>query len=445
MYMKRRRKVVIMGAGGRDFHNFNVFFRNNPEYEVVAFTATQIPGIENRIYPPELSGPLYPKGIPILPESELPKLIRENKVDIAVLSYSDLTYDYVGHKISEVLASGADFWILGPESTMVKASKPVIAVTAVRTGSGKSTVSRKIAKILMDRNVNFAVVRHPMAYGDLAKQKVQKFKSFEDLDKYGCTIEEREEYEHYIEMGVPVYAGVDYEAILREVEKEADLILWDGGNNDLPFYKPDLHITVADALRPGQEIGTFPGEANIRMADIVIINKVNVAPKENVEKIVENVRRINPKAHIIKASSEIYVDKPELIKGRKVVVVEDGPTVTHGELGFGAGYIAAKKYGAEIVDPRPYAVGLIKKIYEIYRHLKEVVPTVGYNPQQLKDLEKTLNNIPAESVILGTPSRIDTVININKPIINVRYELVERNNPTLKEIVESFCKKYGIL
>jgi len=444
MYMKKRKKVIIMGAGGRDFHNFNVFFKNNLEYEVVAFTATQIPGIENRIYPPELSGPLYPKGIPIYPESELTKLIKEYGVNIVVLSYSDLTYDYVGHKISEVLAAGADFWILGPESTMLKASKPVIAVTAVKTGSGKSTVSRKIAKILREKGVCFAVVRHPMAYGDLAKQKVQKFESFEDLDRYGCTIEEREEYEHYIEMGIPVYAGVDYEAILREVEKEADLILWDGGNNDLPFYKPDLHITVADALRLGQEVGTFPGEANVRMADIVIVNKVNVAPKENIKKIVENIKKVNPKAHILEASSEIYVDKPELIRGRKVAVVEDGPTVTHGGLGFGAGYIAAKKYGAEIIDPKPYAVGLLRRIYETYNHLREVIPTIGYNPQQLKDLEETLNKIPAETVILGTPSKITGVISINKEVVHVGYEIIEQSNPTLKEIIEEFCKKQGI-
>ncbi len=438
--MAKRKKVIIMGAGGRDFHNFNVFFRNNPGYEVIAFTASQIPGIENRKYPPELAGPLYPEGIPIYPESMLAKLIRDYKVDVVVLSYSDLTHEDVGHKFSEVLAAGADFWLLGPESTMLKTSKPVIAVTAVRTGSGKSTVSRKIVKILKEKGVNVAVVRHPMAYGDFLKQRIQKFRTYEDLDYYGCTIEEREEYEHYIDMGVTVYAGIDYEEVLREAEKEADIILWDGGNNDIPFFKPNLHIVVADALRPGQEVGTYPGEINVRMADIVIINKVNVAPKENVEKIVYNVKIVNPKATIIKASSEISVDKPELVKGRRVVIIEDGPTVTHGGLGFGAGYIAAKQLGAKIVNPKPYTVGILREVYAKYSHLREVIPTIGYNKKQLKDLEETLKKVPAETIILATPIKLHKIISLSKPFVKVSYHLKELSNPTLEEIMSIFLQ-----
>ncbi len=443
--MAKRKKVIIMGAGGRDFHNFNVFFRNNPDYEVIAFTASQIPGIENRKYPPELAGPLYPEGIPIYPESMLTKLIRDYRVDVVVLSYSDLAHEDVGHKFSEVLAAGADFWLLGPGSTMLKSSKPVIAVTAVRTGSGKSTVSRKIVEILREKGIKVAVVRHPMAYGDFLKQRIQKFRTYEDLDYYGCTIEEREEYEHYIDMGVVVYAGIDYEKVLREAEKEADIILWDGGNNDVPFFKPDLHIVVADALRPGQEVGTYPGEVNVRMADIVVINKVNVASEENVNKIVYNVKKVNPKATIIKASSEISVDKPGLVKGRKVVIVEDGPTVTHGGLGFGAGYMAAKQLGAKIINPKPYAVGTLKQVYMKYPHLKEVIPTIGYNNRQLKDLEETLKKVPAESVILGTPTKLHKIINLNKPFAKVNYYLRELSNPTLDKIMTMFLEKTGLV
>lgn len=436
----KRRKVIIMGAGGRDFHNFNVYFKDNPEYEVVAFTASQIPGIENRVYPPELAGKLYPKGIPIYSEAELPELIRKHSVDEVVLAYSDLTHEEVGHKYSIVLAAGADFRILGPEKTMLKSKKPVIAVTAVRTGSGKSTVSRKIVHILKEKGIRVVVIRHPMIYGDFLKQKVQRFETYLDLERYGCTIEEREEYEHYIDMGIIVYAGIDYKEILKQAEKEADIILWDGGNNDLPFYKPDLHIVVADALRPGQEITTFPGEANVRMANIVIINKVNTANPKNVRIIEENVRKINPKAIIVKAFSEIKIDSPELIKGRKVVVVEDGPTVTHGGLGFGAGYIAAKKYGGIIIDPKPYAIGAIKETYSKYSHLKNIIPTLGYSKKQMKDLEETLNKTPAETIILGTQSKIHRYLNLNKPVTKVIYELKEQNKPTLRNIIEHFIK-----
>ena len=434
----RRKKVIIMGAGGRDFHNFNVFFRDNEEYEVVAFTASQIPGIENRVYPPELAGKLYPEGVPIYPEEKLPELIRKHSVEYVVLSYSDLTHEDVGHIYSKVLAAGASFLILGPEATMIKTRKPVIAVTAVRTGSGKSSVSRKIVRALRSKDVKVAVVRHPMAYGDFLKQKVQVIRTYGDLNRYECTFEEREEYEHYIEMGVTVFAGIDYHEVLKVAEKEADIILWDGGNNDLPFYKPNLHIVVADALRPGQEISTFPGEANVRMADVVVINKVAEASEENVKTIEENVRKVNPKATIIRASSEIFVDNPELIKGRKAVIVEDGPTVTHGGLCFGAAYVVAKKFGAKIVDPRPYAVGYLKRVYEKYPHLKYVVPTLGYSLDQIKDFEETLNKTPAEIIISSTPFNMANIVKVNKPIINVKYEIKELNRPTIDEIVEEF-------
>jgi len=434
----RRKKVIIMGAGGRDFHNFNVFFRDNEEYEVVAFTASQIPGIENRVYPPELAGKLYPEGVPIYPEEKLPELIRKHSVEYVVLSYSDLTHEDVGHIYSKVLAAGASFLILGPEATMIKTRKPVIAVTAVRTGSGKSSVSRKIVRALRSKDVKVAVVRHPMAYGDFLKQKVQVIRTYGDLNRYECTFEEREEYEHYIEMGVTVFAGIDYHEVLKVAEKEADIILWDGGNNDLPFYKPNLHIVVADALRPGQEISTFPGEANVRMADVVVINKVAEASEENVKTIEENVRKVNPKATIIRASSEIFVDNPELIKGRKAVIVEDGPTVTHGGLCFGAAYVVAKKFGAKIVDPRPYAVGYLKRVYEKYPHLKYVVPTLGYSLDQIKDFEETLNKTPAEIIISSTPFNMANIVKVNKPIVNVKYEIKELNRPTINEIVEKF-------
>ncbi len=440
--MPRPRKVIIMGAGGRDFHNFNVVFRDNPEYEVVAFTATQIPGISGRRYPPELAGKLYPNGIPIISEKELMKLVRDHGVDEVVLAYSDLLYNDVGRILSAVLASGADFRVLGPRETMLPSSKPVIAVTAVRTGAGKSTVSRAIVRELKSRNLKVVVVRHPMAYArDLVKAAVERFEKPEDFDKYELTIEEREEYEPYLKMGVVVYAGVDYNRILVEVEKEADVIHWDGGNNDWPFFKPDYMITVADAMRPGHEISSFPGEVNLRLADVVMITKVSQATREAVETIKKNTLEVNSKAKIVLADLEVTVDKPELLEGKRAVVVEDSPTVTHGGLPYAAGYVAAKKYGAEVVDPKKYAVGIIKKMYEEYPHMGPVVPSTGYAPEQLKDLEKTLNSVDADVVVLGTPADISKLIRINKPVVRVSYELKIVEGPSVKELVDEFLEK----
>lgn len=439
---KRRRRVIILGAAGRDFHNFNVFFRNNPDYEVVAFTATQIPDIEGRIYPPELAGPLYPDGIPIWSEDDLEKIIKEHNIDIAVFAYSDVSHEHVMHLASRVHAAGADFWLLGPKSTMLKSSKPVIAVTAVRTGSGKSQTSRKVAKILKDLGYKVAVIRHPMPYGDLRKQVVQRFATYEDLDKYECTIEEREEYEPHIDYGHVVYAGVDYEKILREAEKEADIILWDGGNNDFPFYEPDLWIVVADPHRPGHELKYHPGETNFRAADVIIINKVETAYPENVQKVRENIEKVNPNAVVIEAASPIFVDRPELIKGKRVLVVEDGPTLTHGGMKYGAGYVAAKKFGAkEIVDPRPYAVGSIVETYKKYPHLDVILPAMGYGKKQIKELEETINRADADVVVIGTPIDLRRLLNINKPAVRVRYELEEIGQPKLYDILKDFVEK----
>ncbi len=432
------RKVIIMGAGGRDFHNFNVFYRDNPDYRVIAFTAAQIPGIEGRRYPPELAGPLYPDGIPIIPEEDLPRVAAREGVDEIVLAYSDLLYDDVGHKLSMALATGATFKILGPRDTMLESAKPVIAVTAVRTGAGKSSVSRRVVRVLRDKGFRVVPVRHPMAYGDLAKMAVQRFETYEDLDKYGVTIEEREEYEHYLDMGLVVYAGIDYGEILRRAEQEADIILWDGGNNDWPFYVPDYMITVADAMRPGHEIGSFPGEVNVRMADAVIINKVDQAPRENVELIKQNIRRVNPKAEISLAVSEVIVDNPDLIRGKRVVVVEDSPTVTHGGSPYGAGYVAAKKYGGVIVDPRPYAKGIIAEMYKKYPHMAEVVPSTGYSPEQIKDLEETLRSIPADVIVAGTPIKLERIVKVDKPIVHVRYEVKIIEGKTIEEMIEDF-------
>jgi len=425
-----------MGAAGRDFHNFNVHYRNNPRYEVLAFTATQIPGIEKRAYPPELAGPDYQNGIPIYPEKDLPELIKKHGVNEVVFAYSDVSHEYVMHRASVALANGADFRLMGPFATMIKAKVPVVSICAVRTGSGKSQTSRRVTGILREKGFRVVVVRHPMPYGDLAKQVCQRFASREDLDKYECTIEEREEYEPHINNGIIVYAGVDYERILREAEKEADIIVWDGGNNDMPFYKPDLHIVVADPHRPGHEVAYHPGEANLRMADVVIINKVDTADPASIAIVRKNVKRLNPNAIMIEAASPITVDKPELIKGKRVLVVEDGPTLTHGNMPYGAGTIAAKRLGAaEIVDPRLYAVGSIVKKFEEYPHLGAVLPAIGYGKEQIKELEETINKTPCDVVLIGTPIDLRHVLRLNKPAARAKYELQEIGTPTLEDIL----------
>jgi len=432
-------KVVIMGAAGRDFHNFNVYFRNNSTYEVVAFTATQIPGIESRIYPPELSGPNYPKGIPIYPEEELPRLIREHNIDQVVFAYSDVSHEYVMHKASIALACGADFRLMGPKTTMLKAKVPVVSVGAVRTGSGKSQTSRQVAKILKNKGLRVVVIRHPMPYGDLRRQIWQRFASYEDLDKHECTIEEREEYEPHIDNGIIVYAGVDYEKILREAEKEADIIVWDGGNNDLPFYKPDLHIVVADPHRVGHEITYHPGEANLRMADVVIINKVDTADPKNVKQVKENIKMVNPKAVVLDASSPITIDKPELITGKRALVIEDGPTLTHGNMPYGAATIITHRLGAsEIVNPKPYAIGSIKEAYKKYAHLGALLPALGYGEKQIAELKETIDHVPCDVVVIGTPIDLRRVMTINKPTARVKYELQVLGRVSFEQMLEEF-------
>jgi len=435
------RRVVIIGAGGRDFHNFNVFFRDNPDYEVVAFLMTQIPGVTGRRYPASLAGRLYPGGIPIISFDYFEKIVEEYGVEEAVLSFSDLSYSELGNIVSRVLAAGLSFRILGPMETMIESSKPVLAVTAVKTGAGKSSVSRELVRILTARGFKVGVVRHPMAYGDLEKMAVQVFKTYEDLDKYGATVEEREEYEHYINMGLTVYAGVDYVQLLSIVERENDIILWDGGNNDWPFYRPDYMITVADAMRPGLEVEAYPGEVNVRLADVVIINKVDQAKPGAVERIKSNVKRVNPRAKICLAESVVTVDKPELLSGKKALVIEDSPTVTHGGAPYAAGYVAAIKYGAEVVDPRPYATGFFKKIYEEYKHMGPVLPSTGYTIEQLRELEETVNNIPADVVVLGTPSDLTKLIKINKPVVRVSFRVKIIEGPSFEEIVDEFLER----
>jgi predicted GTPase len=437
----KKARVLIMGAAGRDFHNFNVYFRGNPAYEVVAYTATQIPNIEGRTYPPELAGELYPAGIPIHPESELDTLIAELRVDQVIFAYSDVPHEYVMHKASQVLAAGADFRLMGAKETMLKAQVPVVAVCAVRTGSGKSQTTRRASDILRQMGKNLVVVRHPMPYGDLVQQACQRFATYDDLDKHQCTIEEREEYEPHLDRGSIVYAGVDYERILRGAEQEAGVILWDGGNNDLPFYRPDLHIVVTDPLRSGHELRYHPGEANLRMADVVVINKIESADPEKVATIRHHVADVNPEAMIVEAASPIFVDDAQAIRGRTVLIIEDGPTLTHGEMPYGAGYVAARRFGAaEIVDPRPYAVGSIAETYQKYPDTGPILPAMGYGAKQIHELEETINGTPCDLVIVATPIDLRRLITINRPSQRVRYELQEIGRPTLDDAIGPLFK-----
>jgi predicted GTPase len=434
-------KTIIMGAAGRDFHNFNTFFRGNKDYEVVAFTATQIPDIEGRTYPKELAGDLYPKGIPIHAEEELTDLIKKHGAEQVVFSYSDVPHEYVMHKASIVNAAGADFRIMGTRNTQIKAAKPVVSVCAVRTGSGKSQTTRRVSLILKEMGYKVAAIRHPMPYGNLVAQEVQRYASYDDLDEFKCTIEEREEYEPHIDNGVIIYAGVDYEKIIRKAEAEADIVLWDGGNNDFPFYIPDLQIVVADPHRPGHESTYYPGETNVRMANVFVINKVDTADAENVIKLRESLRKLNPSATQIEAASPLFVDDPAAIQGKRVLVVEDGPTLTHGEMAYGAGYIAARRFGAkEIVDPRPFAVKSIAATYAKYPKTGPILPAMGYGDAQTKDLEETINKSDVDLVIIGTPIDLSRVMKIKKPTQRVRYELQEIGQPTLQDVL---MKKFG--
>lgn len=429
-------KTIIMGAAGRDFHNFNTFFRGNADYEVVAFTATQIPDIEGRVYPPELAGKLYPKGIKIRAEDELPQLIRQHGVQQVVFAYSDVPHEEVMHKGALVNSLGADFRMMGTRYTQVKSTKPVVSVCAVRTGSGKSQTTRRVSLILRDLGYKVAAIRHPMPYGNLMSQEVQRFADYDDLDEYKTTIEEREEYEPHLDNGVLVFAGVDYEKIVRAAEKEVDIILWDGGNNDFSFYVPDLQIVVADPHRPGHESTYYPGETNVHMADVFVINKVDTASPESVIAVRENLHRLNPTAAQIEAASPLFVDNPEAIRGKRVLVVEDGPTLTHGEMAYGAGYVAARRFGAsEIIDPRPFAVGSIAATYRKYPKTGNILPAMGYGDAQTRDLEATINASNADMLIVGTPIDLTRVLKISKPYQRVRYELQEIGQPTLLDIL----------
>jgi predicted GTPase len=438
-----RIRTLIMGAAGRDFHNFNTVYRDNDAYEVVAFTATQIPNIEGRQYPAELAGRLYPQGIQIYPESELRRLIDELKVDEVVFAYSDVPHEFVMHQASKVLAAGANFRLLGPKATMVKSSKPVVSIGAVRTGAGKSQTTRRVAEALRELGYRVAAVRHPMPYGNLIAQNVQRFADYDDLDEYETTIEEREEYEPHLDRGVVVYAGVDYEKILRQAEQEVDIVLWDGGNNDLPFYQPDLHIVVADPHRPGHESTYHPGEANVRMADVIVLNKVDTADGQAVLAVQNALRELNPRALVIEAASPLRVDDPAAIRGKRVLVIEDGPTLTHGEMAYGAGWVAARRFGAaEIVDPRPYAVGTIADTYRKYPTTGHVLPAMGYGPAQVKELEQTINSTPADLVLIGTPIDLRRVLKLELPAQRVGYDLQEIGQPTLADVLrEKFGKK----
>ncbi len=434
--MADRIRTVIMGAAGRDFHNFNTVFRDNDNYEVVAFTATQIPNIDGRVYPKELAGELYPNGIPIHEESELIEIIKKENIHQVIFAYSDVSNQYVMEKASEVMAAGAQFGVMGAEQTMLKSTKPIVAVCAVRTGSGKSQTTRKVAEVLKKMGKKIAIVRHPMPYGDLVAQRVQRFAEYDDLEKHDVTIEEREEYEPHIARGDVVFAGVDYEAILREAEKEADVVLWDGGNNDLPFFKPDIMFTVADPHRPGHELTYYPGSTCVRLADVVIINKVNTAERADVETVIKNVKSLNPDATIIEADSPVTVDKPELISGKRVLVVEDGPTLTHGGMKYGAGVVAAKEAGAaELIDPRQFAVGTIKDTFDQYPDIGILLPAMGYGDAQMKDLEETINSTDCDAVVIATPINLTKLINIEKPSAVVTYDLAEIGSPNIEEML----------
>jgi len=436
------KRILIMGAAGRDFHNFNTCYRGNKDYEVVAFTATQIPDIEGRTYPRELAGDLYPKGIPIYAEEELPKLIKDLKVDEVVFSYSDIPHEMVMHKASLVNALGPDFKLLGEKATQVKSNKPVVSICAVRTGSGKSQTTRRVSLLLRSMGYKVAAIRHPMPYGDLVKQAVQRYETYSDLDKNKCTIEEREEYEPHLDNGVLVFAGVDYEAILRQAEKEVDIILWDGGNNDFSFYVSDLKIVVADPHRPGHESSYYPGETNARDADVFVINKVDTADPNSVIAVRDNLRKLNPDAIVIEAASPLFVDDPSAIKGKRVLVIEDGPTLTHGEMAYGAGFVAARRFGAaEIVDPRPFAVKSIAATYKKYPKTGPILPAMGYGDAQVRDLEATIANSDVDLVIVGTPIDLTRVMKFNKPFQRVRYELQEIGQPTLESVLKD---KFGL-
>ncbi|MEI6122728.1 MAG: cyclic 2,3-diphosphoglycerate synthase [Bacteroidota bacterium] len=443
-----RKNVIIIGAAGRDFHNFNTYYRGNEAYNVVAFTAAQIPDIAGRKYPKELAGGLYPEGIPIYIESDLPKLIKDLNADICVFAYSDVPYQRVMAMSAIVNASGADFMLIGPKQTQVKSTKPLIAVTAVRTGCGKSQTSRRVIEILMKQGLKVVAIRHPMPYGDLNEQKVQRFATLEDLKKHKCTIEEMEEYEPHVVRGNVIYAGVDYEAILRAAENDpdgCDVVLWDGGNNDFSFYKTDYSITVVDPHRPGHELSYYPGEVCLRMADAVVINKMDSASPENIQIVRESIRKVNPNAIVIDGASPLTVDKPELIKGKRVLVVEDGPTLTHGEMKIGAGTVAAMKFGAaELVDPRQFAVGKLAETFKIYPNIGTLLPAMGYGQQQIIDLEKTIENTPCDAVVIATPIDLNRIVKINKPTVKVGYDLQEIGHPTLDDVLCDFLKKHNL-
>ena len=442
----QKKNVIIIGAAGRDFHNFNTYFRGNELYNVVAFTAAQIPDIDGRKYPSELAGDLYPQGIPIHAETDLVKLISELKADICVFSYSDVTYHKVMGVSAIVNAAGADFMLLGPSNTQIKSTKPVISVCAVRTGCGKSQTSRKVIEVLMEMGLKVVAVRHPMPYGNLVEQKVQRFATIEDLKKHNCTIEEMEEYEPHVVRGNVIYAGVDYEAILREAEKEADVVIWDGGNNDFSFYVPDLMITVVDPHRPGNELSYYPGEVTLRVADVVVINKMDSASPENIQIVRENIEKVNPTAVVIDAASPLTVHHPELIKGKRVLVVEDGPTLTHGEMKLGAGTVATRKYGAkELVDPRPFVVGKLAETFKTYPNIGLLLPAMGYGDQQIADLEKTINNTDCDTVVIATPIDLQRIVKINKPATKVDYDLEEIGRPKLSDVLGDFVKKHNLV